>query len=288
MNNLLVRCSVKGVSDASVRWGVQSAKSVALLPCATKMGSLHKMDWAEVQKLAEMSVSLDDVKFHPLFDDRPDKIVAIGLNYRDHCEEQNIVVERLPKDPIIFNKFPSTIVTHKSEVIHPSITDSLDYEAELAIIIGESGSRIPESEALHHVFGYTVANDITARDWQKNKNGKQWILGKSMNTFCPLGPGICKSDLITDPHNLEIKCEVNGQLRQKSNTSNLIHKIPTIIAYVSTFIRLQVGDVILTGTPGGVGMYMNPPGFLKPGDTVKCSIEGIGDLENTIVAEETS
>ena len=104
MNNLLVRCSVKGVSDASVRWGVQSAKSVALLPCATKMGSLHKMDWAEVQKLAEMSVSLDDVKFHPLFDDRPDKIVAIGLNYRDHCEEQNIVVERLPKDPIIFNK----------------------------------------------------------------------------------------------------------------------------------------------------------------------------------------
>jgi len=209
---------------------------------------------------------------------RPGKIVAVGLNYRDHCEEQNLPP---PERPTLFAKF-TTAITHPEAAIRwdPAVTQQVDYEAELAVIIGRTARRVSAAAAYDYVFGYTCLNDITARDLQKADG--QWVRSKSLDTFCPLGPVVVTADELPDPHGLRIQTWVNGELRQDSNTAQLIHNVPALIAFCSAAFTLEPGDIITTGTPGGVGLYRQPPSFLQPGDQVEIAIERIGRLRNPI------
>jgi len=209
----------------------------------------------------------------------PSKVMCVGQNYADHCAEQGVPQ---PEAPIIFSKFPQSIIGPGEAVIHPAITSRLDYEVELAVVIGQGGKNIAEADAMHHVFGYTIANDITARDLQKRDG--QWIRAKGCDTFCPLGPCIVTADAVADPHKLALRTFVNGALRQNSNTDQQIFRIPKLIAWVSAAFTLHPGDILLTGTPPGVGAYSKPPSFLQPGDKLRLEIDGIGALENTVAA----
>jgi len=207
----------------------------------------------------------------------PGKVIAIGLNYADHAAETG---QKLPERPLVFAKFPSSVIGPGDTIAwRKSITSEVDWEAELAVIIGKQGKDIPEDKAFDYVFGYTCANDVSARDLQI-KIDQQWTRGKSLDTFCPLGPWVVTRDEIADPHNLKIRTLVNGKVMQDSNTSNLVFNIPQLISYLSQNFTLNAGDVIVTGTPPGVGLGMKPPTFLQDGDTVTISIEGIGDLTN--------
>ena len=209
---------------------------------------------------------------------RPGKIIAIGLNYMDHCLEQNLTP---PERPTLFTKF-STAVISPGEAIRwdPTLTQKVDYEAELAVIIGRTARRVSVSAAYDYVFGYTCLNDVTARDLQKADG--QWVRGKSLDTFCPLGPMVVSADDLPEPHGLSIRTWVNDELRQDSNTGHLIHNVPALIAFCSAAFTLEPGDIITTGTPGGVGVYRNPAIFLQPGDRVAVEIETIGLLENPV------
>uniref|UniRef100_A0A8B9C1E3 Fumarylacetoacetate hydrolase domain containing 2A n=1 Tax=Anser brachyrhynchus TaxID=132585 RepID=A0A8B9C1E3_9AVES len=190
----------------------------------------------------------------------PEKVICVGLNYRDHCLEQDV---KVPKEPLIFSKFPSAIAGPFDDIVHPAESSEVDWEVELAAVIGKTGRHIQESVALEHVVGFTVANDVSARDWQMRRNGRQWLLGKTFDTFCPLGPAIVTKDSVTDVHNLSIRCSVNGQLMQSSSTKQLVFRLPQLVAWVSRFVTLRPGDVLLTGTPPGVGVFRKPPVFLK-------------------------
>ncbi|XP_074033776.1 oxaloacetate tautomerase FAHD2A, mitochondrial-like [Leptinotarsa decemlineata] len=207
----------------------------------------------------------------------PDKVACVGLNYSGHCEEQNIP---LPQEPMIFSKFSSCIVGPFSNAEIPPITNSIDWEVELVVVIGKKAKAIRKDYVNDYIFGYTVAQDISARDWQKKRNNGQFLLGKYMDTFCPLGPAVVTKNKV-DPSNLAIKSWVNGVQKQNGNTSELIFKIDFLVSYLSQIVTLYPGDVILTGTP--VGMHRNPPEFLKKGDILESEIEGIGRLKNMIV-----
>jgi len=209
---------------------------------------------------------------------KPGKIIAIGLNYLDHCLEQG---KTPPERPTIFTKF-NTAVNHPDGVIRwdPTLTQKVDYEAELAVIIGKRAYRVAAEDAYDYVAGYTCLNDVTARDLQRSD--KQWVRGKSLDTFAPIGPVMVTADALPDPHALDIRCWVNGELRQHSNTRQLIHTVPKLIAFCSQAFTLDPGDIITTGTPGGVGVYREPPVFLKPGDEIIVEIEKIGRLRNTV------
>ncbi len=217
-------------------------------------------------------------------------VICVGKNYKDHIAEvaaankangATDVPNTIPKYPNFFTKAPNCVVATNTEVeSHSNITQWLDYEAELAVIIGKSGRDIPREKAMEYVFGYSCANDITSRDIQKHHN--QWFKGKSLDTSCPMGPCIVPAaDL--DPTNLSVKLWINGEKRQDSNTNNMIFDIPEIISQLSRGFTLQPGDVILTGTPDGVGFAMKPPQMLKSGDLMEIEIEGIGRLVNTVV-----
>ncbi|KAH3790064.1 fumarylacetoacetate hydrolase domain-containing protein 2-like isoform X1 [Dreissena polymorpha] len=210
-----------------------------------------------------------------------DKVLCVGMNYKDHCEEQNAPV---PVEPVIFNKFPSCIIGPNETMEYPAETQCLDWEVELTIVIGKEGRNIKVSDAMDHVFGYTVANDLSARDWQltAGKNGGQWLLGKAMFQFCPLGPAVVTPDELGDPHNLGLRCRVNGVTKQESNTNQLVHKTREIIAFISRFMCLKPGDLILTGTPPGVGCFRKPPEYMKRGDVVEVEVDGIGTVTTTI------
>ena len=218
-------------------------------------------------------------------------VFCVGKNYHEHAKEfaqsgfdtSAVKDELAPSYPVIFTKAPSTVVADQ-DVVHSfsNLTQQLDYEAELAIIIGKHGRGISKADALDHVWGYTIVNDVTARDLQQKH--RQWFLGKSMDTFCPMGPWIVTSDEIGDSANLDVRCWINGELRQDANTKDLIFDIPTIIESISAGMTLHPGDVIATGTPAGVGIGFKPPRFLKPGDEMKISIEKIGTLTNRISA----
>lgn len=217
-------------------------------------------------------------------------VFCVGKNYHEHAKEfaqsgydtSAAKGELSPEFPVIFTKPASAVVADKAEIhAFADLTDQLDYEAELAIIIGKPGRGIAKADALDHVWGYTIVNDVTARDLQQKH--RQWFIGKSMDSFCPMGPWAVTADEVGDPATLDVKCWVNGELRQNANTRDLIFDIPTIIATISAGITLQPGDVIATGTPAGVGVGMKPPRFLKPGDTVTISIDKLGTLTNTIV-----
>lgn len=211
-------------------------------------------------------------------------IMCIGKNYYDHILEfdgNDEDVKRVKEDPIFFSKAISSITGPYAPILsHESITKELDYEAELAVIIGKEGINIEEKDALSYVYGYTVVNDITARDLQRNH--QQWFKGKSLDSFCPLGPWIITKDEIDDPQNLEIRSIINGEVRQDSNTQHMIHSIASQIATLSKGMSLQPGDVIATGTPKGVGMGYNPKRYLNKGDKVEVYIEKIGSLMNTV------
>ena len=214
-------------------------------------------------------------------------IFCVGKNYRAHAKEfsQSGFEAGASKDkhvddyPAIFTKPPSTVIATEDRVeMHPEATSQVDYEAELAVIIGRPGRNIAEAEAMAHVYGYTIINDVTARDRQKNH--KQWFSGKALDTFCPMGPWVVTADEI-DGTNLDITCMVNGEPRQSANTSDLIFTIQNLITTLSQGMTLQPGDVIATGTPAGVGIGFDPPRFLKAGDRVEITIAGIGTLGNT-------
>ncbi|XP_012642340.1 oxaloacetate tautomerase FAHD2A, mitochondrial isoform X2 [Microcebus murinus] len=216
---------------------------------------------------------------------RPDKVVCVGMNYVDHCKEQNV---RVPKEPIIFSKFASSIVGPYDDIILPPESQEVDWEVELAVVIGKKGKHIKATDAMAHVAGFTVAHDVSARDWQMRRNGKQWLLGKTFDTFCPLGPALVTKDSVADPHNLKICCRVNGEVVQSSNTNQMVFKTEELIAWVSQFVTFYPGDIILTGTPPGVGVFRKPPVFLKPallqkGDEVQCEIEELGVIVNKVV-----
>lgn len=210
----------------------------------------------------------------------PEKVVCVGMNYRDHCLEQNAPI---PKEPIIFSKFPSAITGPYDDILLPSESQEVDWEVELAFVIGRRGKHIKEEDALSYVAGFTVANDVSARDWQMKRNGKQWLLGKTFDSFCPLGPALVTTDAVKDPHNLGVRCLVNGETVQSSNTDQMIFKTEELVAWVSKFVTLTPGDVFLTGTPPGVGVFRKPPVFLKAGDIVECQIDQIGSIINKVV-----
>lgn len=211
---------------------------------------------------------------------RPGKMLAIGLNYLGHILEQ---AEERPEHPIVFAKYASSITGPTDPiVVDPRLTARADYEAELAVIIGSGGRWLRGADTLAAVYGYAVANDVSARDWQKRE--KQYSRSKSMDTFCPIGPWITTADEVPDPHDLHITCTVNGEVRQDSSTSRLLFDIVALIEHISAAITLEPGDVILTGTPDGVGTYMEPPVFLGPGDRVRCEITGLGAIENEVVS----
>lgn len=213
----------------------------------------------------------------------PSKVVAIGLNYLDHARESGM---EPPKQPIFFTKYATAIVGPGSAVELPAkeVSDEVDYEVELAVVIGKAARHVSEDEAMEYVFGYTILNDVSARDLQFEDG--QWVKGKSLDTFAPMGPWVVTKDEIPDPHNLRIVLALNGEVVQDSNTSNLIFNVPQLIAYLSRLFTLRPGDVIATGTPPGVGMARDPQRFLKPGDTMVCEIQSIGSLENPVIQGE--
>jgi 2-keto-4-pentenoate hydratase/2-oxohepta-3-ene-1,7-dioic acid hydratase in catechol pathway len=208
------------------------------------------------------------------------KIVAIGLNYRLHAQEAGAAI---PKEPIFFMKATSSICGPNDEVIIPRGSQKTDYEVELGIVIGSLARYVPLSEARRHVAGYCVVNDVSEREFQIERGG-QWTKGKSADTFCPIGPWLVTSDEVPDPGKLALWTEVNGERRQSSNTGDLIFGVDEIVSYVSQFLTLQPGDVIPTGTPSGVGLGFKPPKFLKPGDRMRLSVEGLGEQNQLLVA----
>jgi 2-keto-4-pentenoate hydratase/2-oxohepta-3-ene-1,7-dioic acid hydratase in catechol pathway len=211
---------------------------------------------------------------------RPNKLLCVGLNYRDHALESNM---EIPKVPTIFNKFASSIIGPGEKIILPKKSEKPDYEAEFAVVIGKGGRHIPEDKWKEHVFGYTIINDVSARDYQLATT--QWLMGKTFDTFAPMGPDVVTADEIADPHNLDIKMTINGEVLQNSNTKHLIFNIPNLISYISSVCTLEPGDIISTGTPAGVGLGFKPPRWLKPGDECVVSVQGLGELRNPCVLE---
>lgn len=213
---------------------------------------------------------------------KPGKVICIGLNYRDHAEESNLPI---PTEPICFSKFSSAVIGPATPICLPRVAHKVDYEAELVVVIGQGGKNIPVSEAWDHVAGYTNGNDVSARDWQIGRPGGQWLLGKTPDTFAPLGPYLVTADEVPNPGELRVQLRLNGETMQNSTTRELIFKIDEIIAHLSQLFRLEPGDVIFTGTPPGVGSARKPPVFLKPGDVVEVEVEGLGVLQNPVVGE---
>jgi 2-keto-4-pentenoate hydratase/2-oxohepta-3-ene-1,7-dioic acid hydratase in catechol pathway len=211
---------------------------------------------------------------------RPPKLICVGLNYRDHAAETNL---EIPKVPTIFNKFPNVVIGPGDSIVLPKVSEKPDYEAEFAFVIGRGGRYIPATQAMQHVFGYTIVNDVSARDYQMATS--QWLMGKTFDTFAPMGPWIVTADEIADPHSLDISLEINGERLQSSNTRELIFRIPELIEFISKVVTLESGDVVITGTPAGVGFARKPPRYLKPCDRVSITVERIGTLTNSVIAE---
>ena len=212
---------------------------------------------------------------------RPGKILCIGLNYRDHAAESNM---KIPEKPVVFSKFSTCVIAPGEPVVLPSASQQVDYEAELAVVIGRRAKHVTADRAYDYVLGYTAFNDVTARDFQFGDG--QWQRGKSCDTFAPMGQTIVTADAVPDPHKLPIKLTLNGQTMQESNTDQLIFGVPALIEFITQTITLEPGDVIATGTPAGVGFARKPPVFLKPGDQMEVSIEGVDGVGNPVISEQ--
>lgn len=211
---------------------------------------------------------------------RPPKFICVGLNYRDHAAESH---SEIPSVPTIFSKFSNTVTAPGGPIVLPKNSTKPDYEAELAFVIGHGGRHIAAENWRRHVAGYTIVNNVSARDFQRATS--QWLMGKTFDTFAPMGPWITTADEIDDPHALNIRLTLNGELMQNSNTRELIFKIPELVAFLSSVVTLEPGDLVATGTPAGVGFARKPPRWLRPGDDVRITIDGLGELRNPVVAE---
>lgn len=211
---------------------------------------------------------------------RPSKIICIGLNYHDHAAESG---QPIPETPVVFAKYPSCIIGSGEAIVLPKISDQVDYEGEFAVVIGRRARHVAEAAALDYVAGYAPFNDVSARDFQHRTS--QWTIGKSFDTFAPIGPALVTADEVPDPGNLDLRVSIGDEVLQSSNTRQLIFSVPQLIAYLSAVMTLEPGDVIATGTPGGVGGARKPPRWLRPGETVRVEIAGLGVLENPVVAE---
>jgi 2-keto-4-pentenoate hydratase/2-oxohepta-3-ene-1,7-dioic acid hydratase in catechol pathway len=216
----------------------------------------------------------------PLSISRPGKIVCVGLNYLDHAQEGGM---ELPKAPLLFSKWPNTLIGDGEPIVLPPEATEVDYEAELGVVIGTTAKRVSEADALDHVEGYICLNDVSARDMQFGDG--QWTRGKSLDTFCPVGPRLVPREEIADPQQLGIRCILNGETMQDSSTAQMIFSVAEIIAYVSKVITLEPGDLIATGTPAGVGVFKDPKVLLKDGDEVSIEIDGLGTLTNPVRKE---
>jgi len=255
----------------------------SLPACMKQLLSLGKTGLDRAAKAVASALPLPDtnpVLLAPI--PRPEKVICIGLNYIDHAKETG---KEPPPEPVVFNKFPQSIIAPLEPIVLPKLSDKVDYEAELVVVIGVGGKHISEANALNHVAGYACGHDVSARDWQQGKPAGQWLLGKSFDTFAPFGPMIVTSDEVGDPGNLRVQFRLNGQTLQDGNTDKLIFSVPTLIAYLSSVVALSPGDVIFTGTPPGVGCARKPPIYLKPGDVAEVEIEKLGILKNPVVAE---
>jgi acylpyruvate hydrolase len=208
---------------------------------------------------------------------RPGKLILLGLNYRDHAEETG---QRIPEVPTLFAKYNNSVVGPGATILIPRATEQIDYEAEFAFVIGRPGHHIPRERALDYVAGYTIINDVSARDYQFVTS--QWMVGKTFDTHCPMGPALVLKDEIPDPHTLDLSLSIAGEVLQRSNTRQLIFKVPETVEYLSQVMTLEPGDVISTGTPAGVGFTRKPPRWLRPGEIVRVEIAGLGVLENPV------
>jgi 2-keto-4-pentenoate hydratase/2-oxohepta-3-ene-1,7-dioic acid hydratase in catechol pathway len=257
------------------RWGYPTA--LAFIAAGEKA-------WHEA---AEHAMTAPASAFRPLSEgqllppiQRPGKILCVGLNYRGHAIESKM---ELPKTPAVFTKFTNALIGSGSNIVIPKMTQQPDYEAEFAIVIGKHAVDVAAADWEEYVFGYTILNDVSARDVQLSTS--QWSLGKSFNTFAPLGPAIVSKDEVPDPHSLDIKLSIGGEVLQHSNTRELIFKAPDLIAYLSSIVPLEPGDIISTGTPAGVGLGRTPQRWLRRGEVVTIEVEGIGILINPVTAE---
>jgi len=212
---------------------------------------------------------------------RPPKIICIGLNYRDHAAETKIAI---PEAPVVFSKYPTAVTGPGQPIVLPRNSAKPDYEAEFVVVIGKRGRHVRAEDWREYVFGYTMMNDVSARDFQMATS--QWMMGKTFDTFAPLGPAIVTADEVADPHNLDISLTLNGQVMQNSNTGQMIFQVWRLIEFLSSVFTLEPGDIISTGTPAGVGFARKPPVWLRAGDEVTVRVEGLGELTNPVVAEE--
>lgn len=274
--------------DGSIAWGWKSQQGIQdvcgaddSLPTSTRelivrWNELQSRIISLIKKLGPSDETLE--LLCPL--DVPGKILCIGLNYRDHAIETNAPI---PDEPIVFSKAPTSLIGPTDAIEIPSISREVDFEAELVVVVGERLRKATEKQAHEAIFGYTAGNDISARDWQKGKPGKQWLLGKSFDTFAPIGPAIALASAIPDPRNLKIQSRLNGQLMQDSSTRELIFSPAMLLSYISQVLTIEPGDLLFTGTPAGVGVARNPQVFLKPGDRIEVQIESIGTLSNACI-----
>ncbi len=268
---------------------MKGERIVDLVAAGSRWSTIRDIAGAGEAVLAELRTLVDRAEpAHRLADvrllapiERPGKYLAIGMNYAKHLEEADKLGVARAKHQTWFNK-QVTCISGPYDEIEPGVTERLDYEVELAAVIGKPAKRVSEADAKEHVFGYTVANDVSARDWQFHT--PTFTMGKSFDTHGPIGPWIVTADEIGDPHDLNLRAYVNGELRQSNNTGQMIHNLWAQIAYLSTAFTLETGDLIATGTPEGVGIGMDPQQFLQPGDVVRCEIDGIGVIENRVAA----
>ncbi len=280
MEEELLKLVMYSVNDGDAKAGFLEDGEVR--PLAGEDTKMIDLIWegVENQPVGGESVALEDVKLHaPIA--HSGKVIGIGLNYEDHAAETGADI---PEKPIVFAKYPNTITGPGDPIRIPKITEQADYEAELAVVIGRSARHVEAENALDYVFGYMNANDVSSRDLQFSEGG-QWTRSKSIDTFAPIGPYLVTKDEIEDPQNLSVKCTLNGEVMQDGTTEKMIFSVAEIVAFLSTGMTLEPGDIILTGTPPGVGVARDPQVFLKDGDEVTIEIEGLGALTNPVEAE---
>ena len=260
-----------GTAPGSVLELLQRSDLAAAQSCQT-----YAQDKLDSLKREGLALSEDDITFHPPIT-RPSKILCVGLNYRAHIEEMG---RELPEVPVIFSKLPSALNAHHGVIPYPSVSEMLDFEAELAVVIGKQAKEVARDEALEYVAGYTPFNDVTVRDYQRRTG--QWLQGKNFDGHGPCGPALVTTDEVGDIAELSIESRLNGELMQSSKLNDLIFDVPTLIEFLSAIMTLEPGDMIATGTPDGVGFGREPKVFMKPGDTIQVEIEQVGRLENTV------
>src|SRR5262245_60921837 len=209
----------------------------------------------------------------------PNKLICIGLNYKDHAAEGGVPI---PREPVLFSKYATALIGHGEKIVLPAVSQKVDYEAELVIVVGRRGRHLKPETAAEYAAGFTIGHDVSARDWQLEKDGKQWMVGKTFDTFAPCGPHLVTADEVPNPHALPIKLRLNGTTMQNSNTQQMVFNTGYLLAYLSQVFTLEPGDLIYTGTPPGVGFARKPPVFLKGGDVVEVEIEGLGILRNPV------